>query len=95
MHIAKNAQTCWFKQSPNRLKNYRLAPEINSFSGQPRILLVHKKQPTGLPVLVVSAKVITGGQTHVTIFGPLLNSHLGSALEEDIARWSKGHAHCT
>ncbi len=39
--IALGAIACWFKSGDPAFKAYRLAPELNSFSGRPRILLVH------------------------------------------------------
>ena len=54
--IAKVAQKCWFKSGDKAFRSYRLANEVSSFSGQPRFLLVPRKNPGGLPLLVRSSR---------------------------------------
>ncbi|MGO7206028.1 hypothetical protein ACCT30_33540, partial [Rhizobium ruizarguesonis] len=43
--VALGANACWFKSGDPAFAAYKLAPELNSFSGRPRILLVHKGSP--------------------------------------------------
>ncbi len=38
--VALGANGCWFKAKDPAFADYRLAPELNSFSGRPRILIV-------------------------------------------------------
>ncbi|MDP9759867.1 hypothetical protein QE433_002679 [Agrobacterium tumefaciens] len=47
--IALGANACWFKSGDPAFKAYRLAPELNSFSGRPRILLVPRNSPEIAP----------------------------------------------
>lgn len=54
--IALGANACWFKSGDAAFKAYRLAPELNSFSGRPRILLVPRNSPESRPMLVVQAE---------------------------------------
>ena len=44
-HIALAANKCWFKSNDRRFSAYRIAPELNSFSGRPRILIVPRARP--------------------------------------------------
>src|SRR3546814_19501858 len=54
--VAVNANACWFKSGDAAFKPYRLAPELNSFSGRPRILAVPRNSPASQPVLVGQAE---------------------------------------
>ncbi|MEP4562422.1 MAG: hypothetical protein ABJ011_15690, partial [Nitratireductor sp.] len=55
-HIAAAVQTCWFASRDPAFKPYRMADELNSFSGRPRILLVPARNPEARPLLVVQAE---------------------------------------
>jgi hypothetical protein len=46
--VAVAANTCWFKSNDPAFRDYRLAPELNSFSGRPRILAVPRHSPARL-----------------------------------------------
>jgi len=97
--IAKVAQKCWFKSGDKAFKTYRIANEVNSFAGQPRFLVVPRKNPGGLPLLVVQAQqkgtVASGKFTNINAFGPLLKSESGQRILSDVNRWSKGNTACT
>ncbi len=54
--VALGANSCWFKSGDAAFKNYRLAPELNSFSGRPRILIVPRKSPEARPLAVIQAE---------------------------------------
>ncbi len=98
-NIARVAQKCWFKSGDKAFKPYRMANEVTSFAGQPRLLLVPRKNPGGLPLLVVQAEqkgtTASGKFTNINAFGPLLNSAEGTRILGDINRWSKGETQCT
>jgi hypothetical protein len=68
-----------------------MANELNSFSGNPRFLLVPAKNYGGLPLLVVQA---SGNSSRVEVFGPLLDQPLGGRIKGDIARWQGGDPGC-
>jgi len=69
VHVAKRMQACWFKKNDPAFRNYRLATEVNSYAGKPRVLIVPKNNPAGLPKLVVQAER-RGAQNILSTFGP-------------------------
>ena len=73
-------------------KSYRMAPELNSFSGKPRILLVPAKNPNGLPLAVIEA---SGEPARLNAFGPLMAEPLGTRIADDARRWATGHTGCS
>ncbi|MGR6430676.1 hypothetical protein ACU5AY_07105 [Rhizobium sp. PAMB 3174] len=89
--VAIAANTCWFKSGDPAFTPYRLAPELNSFSGRPRILVVHKHKPESLPLLVVQAE---GSPAKLSAFGPLLAESSGSRINADVNRWASGQTSC-
>lgn len=97
-NIAKIAQKCWFKSGDKAFTSYRMANEVSSFAGQPRFLLVPRKNPGGLPLLVVQAEqkgsATSGTFTNINAFGPLLQSSNGERILSDVSRWNKGETAC-
>ena len=93
VRVAKQVQTCWFKRKDSALKQYKMAAEINSFSGKPRILIVPRNKPTALPKLVAQAQKI-GGRNRFESFGPLLQSSAGPRLNASLNRWANGSKTC-
>jgi len=93
VRVAKQVQACWFKAKDPALKKYRMAAEINSFSGRPRILIVPRNKPTALPKLVAQAQRI-GGKNRFESFGPLLQSSDGPRLNASLNRWANGSKTC-
>lgn len=89
--VATAAHKCWFASKDPAFRPYRFANELNSFTGQPRFLLVPAKDFGGRPLLVVQAK---GNSPRVETFGPLLSEPLGARINADIARWSSGDNSC-
>ncbi len=90
-HIAAAVQTCWFASRDPAFKPYRMADELNSFSGRPRILLVPARNPEARPLLVVQAE---GDPAKVDAFGPLLDDRLGNRAAADLRRWTAGSKAC-
>ena len=68
--VAIAAHKCWIASKDPAFKAYRMANELNSFSGTPRFLLVPKKNYGGKPLLVVQAR---GNSSEVEVFGPLMS----------------------
>ena len=70
----------------------QFANELNSFSGQPRFLLVPAKNYGGRPLLVVQAsgRIFESGCR----FGPLLSEPLGARVSSDLTRWTSGDTSC-
>lgn len=89
--VAIAAQKCWFASKDAAFRPYRMANELNSFSGRPRILLVPAKHPEGRPLLVVQAE---GTPAKLQAFGPLMQEQLGSRIGADVTRWASGDAGC-
>jgi hypothetical protein len=89
--VALGANSCWFKSGDPAFKAYRLAPELNSFSGRPRILLVHGHSPEARPLLVVQAE---GNPARLDAFGPLMSEAVGTRVATDVRRWAAGGKGC-
>ena len=96
--IASAAQTCWFKSKDIAFSGYRLANEVNSPAGRPRVLLVPKRDPAALPLLVIQAErrgdTASGTYTDIQTFGPILSSSQGKRITDDVKRWSSGNKDC-
>lgn len=89
--VALNTNRCWFKSGKSEFRRYGFEPELQSYSGRPRMLIVPKNTPGGKPILVVEAE---GNPAKVSVYGPLMASSLGNAIGEDIDRWVKGDNQC-
>ena len=89
--VAVAAHGCWFKSADPAFARYTMAPELNSFTGRPRFLVVDRNQPTGRPVLVVQAE---GNPAKLAAFGPLMNGPQQGRISSDITRWSAGTKSC-
>lgn len=90
--VAIAAHKCWFSSKDPAFRDYSFANELNSFSGQPRFLLVPKRNFGGRPLLVVQAE---GPAGRVSAFGPLLDGPNGARISADITRWSAGDGACS
>ena len=90
--VAIAAHRCWFASKDPAFKPYRMANELNSFSGRPRFLLVPAKHFEGKPLLVVQAE---GPAPDLQAFGPLMQEPLGARIGEDVKRWAAGLTSCT
>lgn len=91
--IAARVGACWFDGGNDAFSRFAYAPELNSFSGKPRILVVPKADPAGLPQLVI--EVSKGKRaTVVKLFGPLLATAGGTAIQRDVERWADGSTDC-
>lgn len=89
--VALAANACWFKSGDAAFKPYRLAPELNSFSGRPRILAVPARSPESRPMLVVQAE---GNPARLDAFGPLMDGANGERIRRDVLRWAGGGSGC-
>ena len=97
--IAKVAQTCWFKSKDRAFRDYRMSNEVNSYAGRPRVLLVRRIDPNGLPLLVIQAEVkgsaSSGKYTNIQTYGPLVQTSNGKRIADDVRRWSTGNGDCS
>lgn len=90
--VALAANACWFKSGDPAFKPYRLAPELNSFAGRPRILIVPRNSPESRPLAVVQAE---GNPAKLSAFGPLFGESTGARMTGDINRWAAGSKACS
>jgi hypothetical protein len=89
--VAISAYKCWFDSKDPAFKPYRLANELNSFTGTPRLLLVPARNFEGRPLLVIQAQ---GTSSQVDLFGPLMDEPLGARVAADVGRWRGGNPSC-
>jgi hypothetical protein len=89
--IAISARNCWFKSGDSEFRPYRLAPELNSFSGRPRVLIVSARAPEGRPLAVIEGH---GDPATVEVYGPLLEQSIGGRIKTDVERWTGGSTDC-
>ncbi len=89
--VAIAAYKCWIASKDPAFKKYSLANELNSYGGNPRFLLVPKKDYGGRPLLIVEAR---GQSSRVDAFGPLMSEPLGTRIGSDLARWQTGDSSC-
>lgn len=89
--VAVGANNCWIKSGDPAFKAYSMAPELNSFSGKPRILLVRKGSSDIRPLLVVQAE---GKPARLAAFGPMMDEPVSARIAADVRRWSGGAKGC-
>lgn len=89
--LTLTANRCWFKSRDPAFTKYSLAPELSSFSGRPRFLLVPKGRLEDRPLLVVEGQT---GSRDVATYGPLLQTSLHTRIESDLSRWRDGDTTC-
>lgn len=89
--VMRGASACWFKSGDAAFASYQLAPELNSFTGRPRILVVERSKPTGRPVLVVQAE---GNPSKLDAFGPMMDGASSVRITHDVVRWASGTSGC-
>jgi hypothetical protein len=89
--IMLSANACWFKAANPAFAKYQLAPELNSYTGRPRILIVDRSHPTGRPSLVVQAE---GNPAKLEAFGPMMTGASSAQITGDVTRWANGNKGC-
>jgi hypothetical protein len=90
--VALGANRCWFKSKDPLFADYKLAPELNSFTGTPRILLVKRHAPESRPLLVVQA---SGTPAKMSAYGPLMNEpDVSARVNKDVNHWVRGGQGC-
>ena len=92
--IAERVRVCWFGGARPEFAAFSYAPELNSFANRPRVLIVPKADPGGLPKLVIEASV-SGHGASVKLFGPLMAGGEAAAIGRDVERWTAGASGCT
>ena len=92
--IAENVGACWFRGARPAFADLSYAPELNSFANRPRVLIVSKSDPGGLPKLVIEASAAERGAS-VKLFGPLMAGGEAAAISRDVERWTASAGGCT
>jgi hypothetical protein len=90
--IAHNVGACWFGGKRKGFEGLSYAPELSSDS-RPRVLVVEKDDPGGLPKLVIEVAKAKRG-SDVRLFGPLLDSGDAAQIRADVAFWAGGGRTC-
>lgn len=89
--INERAHACWIRSGDRAFAGYALVPELDTRTGDPRLLIVRNESTQGLPALVISA---AGDPVRLTTFGPLANASLSARINGDILAWSAGRRSC-
>ncbi|WP_349364821.1 MAG: hypothetical protein ABL307_06150 [Roseitalea porphyridii] len=90
--INERGLQCWFRSGEREFRNYAMVPELDTRTGQPRILIVRRGNQQGLPELVITAG---GDPVRITTFGPLAGERLSARINADILAWSAGRPTCS
>lgn len=90
--LAVTANRCWIRSGDSTFSEFSLAPELSSFSGRPRFLLVPRGRMEARPLLVVEGQT---GSSVIDTYGPLLGTPAAARIRSDLARWSAGASSCT
>jgi hypothetical protein len=91
-HIAQQVGSCWFADGDSRFADYSYAPELSS-SERPRVLVVDKSDPGGLPRLVIEVVRAKRG-SDIRLFGPLMADGRAEEIRSDVAFWAGGGRTC-
>lgn len=92
--VAHDVGTCWFKTRRPAFVHLTYAAELNSYTGRPRVLIVPRQDPHGLPQLVIEVTRADRGSS-VRLFGPLLGTAEAATISRDVERWVAGGSGCT
>ena len=85
-------ERCWFAGGDRDFGDYVYSPEPNA-TGGPRILVVPRASPDGLPVLVIQITA-KDGKPHVNVYGPLAAGAAADRIGIDLRRWIGGGDGC-
>ncbi len=88
--VNERAYNCWVKSGDPAFRKLALIPELDTRVGKPRILVVERGKPQGLPKLVIEA----AGGSRVVTYGPLAGEAVGSRIGSDVGRWAAGETGC-
>ncbi len=89
--VNERGLACWIRSGDRAFRGYALVPELDTRSGDPRILVVRQGNAQGLPELVISA---SGDPVRIVTFGPLTGDRLSARINADVLAWSAGRQGC-
>ena len=88
--ITTGANACWFRTKDPAFAAYRMAPELNSFSGKPRLVLVAKHSPESRPLVIMAE----GDPARLQAFGPIMQGALHDKITAGVNHWARGNTGC-
>lgn len=89
--ITLGASACWFKSKDPAFAAYKLSPELDSYSGKPRVLMVDRHHPESRPDLVIMAE---GDPARLQAFGPMMQGPLNARITAGVNHWARGNTGC-
>lgn len=89
--INERALACWIQSGDRQFRGLTLIPELDTRTGDPRILVFRRGQAQGLPQLVISAR---GDPVSLTTFGPLASDRVSARINGDVLAWAAGRQSC-
>ena len=89
--INEQALDCWIRSDDRAFRTLALVPELDTRTGDPRILIMRRGNAQGLPELVITA---SGDPVRLTTFGPLAQRSVSARINGDILAWAAGRQAC-
>jgi hypothetical protein len=91
--ISRNIRACWLDGRRAAFADLTSAAELTSYANRPRVLIVPRRDPHGLPKLVIEVSAADRGAS-IKLFGPLMASAEAAAIRVDVSRWAAGGSGC-
>lgn len=89
--VNERAHACWIRSGDSAFRSLAVIPELDTRTGKPRILIVERSRPQGLPRFVIEA---SGTPARIVTYGPLAGQSISGRINTDVARWAAGDASC-
>ena len=90
--VNERAHACWIRSGDRDFRGLAVIPELDTRTGNPRILIVERAKAQGLPRFVIEAS--GSSPTRVVTYGPLAGQSLSSRINTDVTRWAAGDSSC-
>ena len=89
--VNERAHACWIRSGDRDFRGLAVIPELDTRTGNPRILIVERAKAQGLPRYVIEA---SGTPARIVTYGPLAGQSLSSRINTDVTRWATGGTGC-
>ena len=90
--VNERAHVCWIRSGDRDFRGLAVIPELDTRTGNPRILIVERAKAQGLPRFVIEAS--GSSPTRIVTYGPLAGQALSSRVNTDVTRWAAGDPSC-
>ena len=90
--VNERALACWIRSGDRAFRALAVVPELDTRTGDPRILIVDRDGGETRPKLVITA---SGDPVEIETFGPLTEQRLSGRINQDVLAWSAGRTACT